>query len=839
MPLDRPNKPELLSPAGDWEAMRAAVANGANAVYFGLGNFNARHRAANFTMEELGQVMKYLHDHNVRGYVAFNTLIFSDELDDAVEFIKGCAGAGVDALIVQDLGLAKLIGRMVPTLPVHGSTQMTLTEPRGIEFVRRLGVGRVILARELSVGEIQRITAATDVPVEVFIHGALCVSYSGQCLTSEALGGRSANRGQCAQACRLPYDLVVDGKLRALGDKAYLLSPQDLAAHDLIHDLVRLGVGSFKIEGRLKSAHYVAATTQTYRAAVDAAVEGQAFRISQQQQQDLAQSFSRGFTHGFLGGVDHQTLVHARFPKSRGIRVGTVVDKNERGLVVQVEPPHRDGLPLKAGDGVVFDEGHPEQDEQGGRVLSANPVRGRKGCMEIVFHRGDVNLPAVAIGSIVWKTDDPATRRRLEQSYSREGVANRVRIDFCVNAVLGGALSVTARDAEGHEAKASWAGPLVRAEKFPLTVELLREQLGRLGQTPFELGEVVLSGADQPVMAPKSVLNELRREAVERLLEQRSRRQAYGVVEPRALEQIRQEAGRRWRSEGDGTPRMTILARTIEQLGVALEWQNTAGQRAEMVYCDFEDVRRYKQAVEMARGAGMPVGLATLRIVKPTEEGLLRQIGDCGPDAVLVRNLAAVSFYSEQRPDLPMVGDYALNVANELTASIFAEAGLVRMVPSYDLNWKQMTAMLGRFSPGMFEIVVHQHMPMFHMEHCVFAHTLSSGKDYRDCGRPCERHQVDLRDRVGQAHPLIPDVGCRNTLFNAAAQSAAEYVPEMKKLGLRHFRVELLREDGGEAKRLLDRYGRVLAGMEDGKSTWRQLRVLNQLGVTRGTLDHV
>src|SRR5689334_14846260 len=216
--------PELLSPAGDWDAMRAAVVNGADAVYFGLrgGNFNARYRATNFSVEELPEVMQYLHGHNVRGYVAFNTLIFSDELEDAVETIRAIAAARVDAIIVQDLGLAALIRRLCPGLHVHGSTQMTLTEPLGIEFVRELGVRRVILARELSGAEIGRITAATAMPVEVFVHGALCVSYSGQCLTSEAIGKRSANRGQCAQACRLPYDLIVDGRERDLGDKAYL-----------------------------------------------------------------------------------------------------------------------------------------------------------------------------------------------------------------------------------------------------------------------------------------------------------------------------------------------------------------------------------------------------------------------------------------------------------------------------------------------------------------------------------------------------------------------------------------------------------------------------------------
>jgi len=278
------------------------------------------------------------------------------------------------------------------------------------------------------------------------------------------------------------------------------------------------------------------------------------------------------------------------------------------------------------------------------------------------------------------------------------------------------------------------------------------------------------------------------------------------------------------------------MTRNLDQLEATLAFDHDL--RPAMVYCDFEDIRRYKRAVELARAANMPIGLATLRVIKPGEEGLLRQILDCQPDAVLVRNLAALSFYREVAPNLPQIGDYALNIANELTAQIFADAGIVRIVPSYDLNWKQLAAMVSRSRPEQFEVVIHQHMPMFHMEHCVFAHTLSNGKDYRDCGRPCDRHQVDLKDRVGQPHPLIPDVGCRNTVFNAQAQSAAEFIPQMLDLGLRHFRVEVLREKGEEVAPLLDRYAEVITGRAEPKSTVRSLRVLNQLGVTRGTLDH-
>ncbi len=833
------HRPELLTPAGDWESLRAGVANGADAVYFGLSNFNARHRAANFTLDELPQVLTYLHDRGVRGYVTVNTLIFSDELPDAVRFVKAIAAAGADAVIVQDLGLVRLIHRLAPGLPVHGSTQMTLTEPRGIDFVRGLGVERVILARELSAADVGRIAGQTDVPLEVFVHGALCVAYSGQCLTSEALGGRSANRGQCAQACRLPYEMLVDGEVRDLGDRAYLLSPQDLAAYDLIEPLVRLGVACFKIEGRLKSAQYVAGTTRTYRAALDAAVAGRPFDLSRQERLDLEQSFSRGLSHGFLDGPNHQVLVQGRFPKSRGVRVGTVAGKTGRGVLVELAEA---GVGLvKPGDGVVFDEGRPEQDEQGGRVFAVHPADRSGRRVELVFGRGAVNLAAVSPGSLVWKTDDPALRKRLERTYTHDQPAQRVPLTFTVRGRAGQPLQLTARDGLSNEVTVSWTGPLERAVKHPVTAELLREQLGRLGETPFALAGVE-ADLPEPVLVPKSVLNDLRRQAVARLLERRSTPAGHPVTEPDALEAIRREIApahpaRRDRQPAE-PPRLYVLVRTQEQLEAVLGWDPPAPlSRPALVYCEFEDVRRYRVAVARAHAARMPAGLAPLRVVKPGEEGLLRQVAGCGADVLLVRNLAGLALFREQAPGTPLVGDFSLNVANEVTAALLAEHGLARMVPGYDLNWEQLTAMLRHTDPGLFEVVVHQHMPMFHMEHCVFAAFLSSGKDWRDCGRPCDRHRVELRDRVGAEFPVAADAGCRNTVYNAVPQSAAEFLPRMRGLGLRHFRVELLRETAEQVGPLLEAYGRVLAGLDDGRGVWRHLRALNQLGVTRGTLQ--
>lgn len=831
---------ELLAPAGDWEALRAAAANGADAVYFGLSNFNARHRATNFALEELPEVIDYLHGRNVRGYVTLNTLVFSDELPDIARTIAKIATAGTDAVIVQDLGLARLIGLVAPGLPVHGSTQMTLTEPRGIEFVRRLGVQRVILARELSLSDISNVRQAVDLPVEVFVHGALCVAYSGQCLTSEALGGRSANRGKCAQACRLPYELIVDGAKRDLGEYAYLLSPQDLAGHELVGELVKLGVCSLKIEGRLKSAQYVAVTTRTYRAALDAACESRPFALDRQTRLDLSQSFSRGFTPGFLEGVDHQRLVHGRFPKSRGVCIGAVVAKTGRGVLVELAEEHRAAeqieTVIKPGDGVVFDEGHPEQDEQGGRVFEVTPRRGGAARqLELSFSHGAVSFSALSPGCLVWKTDDPDFRKRMERTYARDARPRRAPIFFTLQGRIGGALRLTVRDEERREAAAEWTGPLELARKHPLSIETAREQLDRLGDTPFELGGVELHVAE-PAMVPKSVLNDLRRQVVAELTEIRRTDERARKVDAAALDRMRSGLLLPPFDASPVAPQLYVLCRTLEQLEAALGWSPAETPRPAMVYCDFEDVRRYREATALARSAGMPIGLATLRIIKPGEEGLLHKIAGAEPDAVLVRNLAALTFFREQAPEITRIGDFSLNVANELTADLFLREGISRLVPGYDLNWEQLTAMLARISPQWFEVVVHQHMPMFHTEHCVFAATLSNGKDHRDCGRPCDRHRVELRDRVGAAFPLLADAGCRNTVFNSVPQSAAEYLPRLLSLGVRHFRVELLRENAVETAALLNRYARVLAGLEDGRSAWRGLQVLNQLGVTRGTM---
>jgi len=800
--------PELLAPAGDWDCIRAAVANGADAVFFGLPRFNARLRAHNFTEAELPEIVAFCHRHGVKAYVTFNTLVFTGELGDAAEYLRLLNRAGVDALIVQDVGLVRLAREIVPELPIHASTQMTITSPEGTEFARELGVERSVLARELSLRELEKFDVEA-MPLEVFVHGALCVAYSGQCLTSESLGQRSANRGECAQACRMPYELIVDGALRDLGDKRYLLSPQDLAAVNEIPELIKRGVISFKIEGRLKSPEYVAAVCQVYRKAIDAALAARDFRAGADDRYQLEMTFSRGLYSGWMHGVNHQELVSARFGKKRGPFVGRI-ERVGRDFV-ELRPQ----IPLKAGDGVVFDTGGDTNAEQGGRIFE---VRGGR----LFFQHGHLDFARLHAGDRIWKTDDPALNKRLQQSFSgRIGPRRRIAVELRVSGSAGAPLKV---EANGVAVESKIA--LETARTAPLTETKLREHLGRFGDSAYELTALHNELAGE-VILPIGELNRLRRELVFALDATRE------VPRPESATTLREILDRVRRS--DAAPireaaQIRVLCRTMEQLEAAL------GCGVREVYVDFEDIRRYADAVAHVRasGHGAQIFLATPRIQKAGEQGFFRLIENAAPDGVLIRNLGAIAHFRENTA-LRQVGDFSLNVANPLTAQHFMAKGLERVTISYDLNIEQVLDLLASAPPSWFELTLHHHMPMFHMEHCVFAAFMSKGTTFLDCGRPCEKHRVHLRDRVGVEHPLRADVGCRNTLFNAVAQTGARFFDQLYDAGLRDFRIELLEEDAAESGRVIRAYQALLAGERAGEELWQTLRAQSQLGVTRGT----
>ena len=823
--------PELLAPAGDWECVKAAIENGADAIYFGLDRFNARMRARNFTQSDLPALMEHLHRRGVRGYVTFNTLVFTNELEQAADYLRTLIGAGVDAAIVQDVGMCRMIRELSPDFPIHCSTQMTITSAAGVEFARELGAQLVVLARENSIDEINRIRAdlgSAALPLEVFVHGALCVAYSGQCLTSESLGGRSANRGECAQACRLPYELIADGKPVDLGDRRYLLSPQDLAGLDVLPQLVRAGVASLKIEGRLKTPEYVASITRVYRQALDRLAAGgtdSAGRaVPEADRYELQMAFSRGLHTGWFGGINNQQLVHARFGTKRGVFVGEVTRLAGEAAVVRMEAP------VKPGDGVVFDAGRPDEREEGGRIYQVEPT-GRDE-VTLRFGRGDIDWRRVRPGQRIWKTNDPALDRDLRATFAGEAVRFQRPLNLEAHGRAGQPLTLIAHDGEGHVARVESAVPLAPAERQPLTRERLADQLGRLGGTPFRLGAVECR-LEGEVILPVSELNRLRREAVAALDALRSRPRRWTM---RAGADLRPDRFRPKAPDGGGEAELIAVIRRPEQLEAAWE----AG--VDTVYCEFENPKRYREVVARFRElrnaapgrSGATLWVAPPRIFKPGEEWILRQVRSSEADGYLVRNADHLKFFANDRRR----GDFSLNVANPWTAEHFlGRHGLERVTASYDLNISQLEALLAAAPGGWFDLTIHQHMPMFHMEHCVFCAFLSKGRDYRDCGRPCDEHRVALRDRVGAELPLRADAGCRNTVYNNRAQTGAEYVTRLRELGARHFRVEFIDEEPAEVRKTLERYAQLLRGETTGSELWRELRLINQLGVTRGQME--
>lgn len=822
-----PANPELLAPAGDWDCVKAAVENGADAIYFGLDcGFNARARAKNFSATDLPDLIDYLHRRCVQGYVTLNTLIFSNELEALEDTIRQIAAADVDAVLVQDLGAVRLVRAVCPDLAIHASTQMTLTSATCIQAAIEMGVERVVLPRELAIREIAKIHSETNTPLEAFVHGALCVAYSGQCLTSESLGGRSANRGQCAQACRLPYELTCDGEDVELGKVKYLLSPQDLAAFELIPQMLAAGVSSFKIEGRLKTAEYVANITRHYRQAIDTALAGKPVEFTPVQIREMELSFSRGFSPGWLKGNDHKMLVPGLSSAKRGVFLGEVKAIHGDRVAVQL------ATPIACGDGVVFAGDRDQGDEQGGRVyqiFSANQSQAKSassGTVELAFQNNTLQFDRLYAGQQIWKTDDPKLSARLRKTFTSADPKRRDPLDLEIEAAPGKPLRILGKTESGRTCQVISPAPLEVARKHSLTTNVLRQQLGRLGGTLFELRNVEAKITHEP-MVPLSVLGKLRHEMIAQL-------NAAKAVRPRRISaesplQAMRATLPKESPTNETPPTLRVLCRTLNQLQATLE-----ADVAE-VMVDFQDIRQYKQAVAIAHEHGAAIYLATPRIQKPDELGIFRVLARHGADGILVRNLSGLRNYREL--GVSTIADFSLNAANELTIQYLIEQGACRVTASYDLNREQLLYLVANVPPAWLEVVIHQHIPMFHMEHCVFCSLLSPGTDKTNCGRPCDDHEVKMRDRIGMEHPLKADVGCRNTLFNATPQSSAEIAGMLLAKGVRNFRIELLDHAAEEVQMTIALYRDLLAGAVSGKDVWRKLNAANRIGVTRGTLE--
>jgi putative protease len=839
--MSKMRRPEILAPAGTEEAFAAALASGADAVYLGLSEgFHARGRSTAFDLACLPELVRRAHAANVKLYLTVNTLVFESELETLEQLLRGVVASGVDALIIQDPAAAFLAQRLSPGLSLHASTQMTISSVEGARFAGTLGMQRVVLPRELSTREIALFARESGMECEVFVHGALCMAWSGQCLTSEAFSDRSANRGQCSQACRMPYEAIVDGKRLELGDKRYLLSPQDLAAHEALPELIEAGVHSLKIEGRYKGAAYVSAAVDSWRNWRDALLRGVTDEDREHLHRDVERTeltFSRGGSLGFLHGDNHQELVVATTPKHRGIELGKVTEVRARSVRVALATGRDFRELVRPGMGVKFElvgraaEEHDPDHAPGGPLFGVRFAN--EGTAELAFGQPGPDLSRVRVGDEMRLTGDPDITREAERRVTQL-VSGRIPLTLRVRGRDGDKLCVDAHATFGTRAlhaRAESETPLAPARTGGLDRALLAEKLGAFGGTPFRVEDLDIEELAPGLHAPVSEIKRLRRELAAALERELARNPYAPPPERPVLAELRRELSATSTEDVD-PPRLVPLCRTEEQLEAVIASGLGVGAEVEL---DWMEMVGLERAVERARRAGLRVTLATVRVQKPGEESYDRRLAALKPDGVLVRHWGAVMHFAspDNREASPAVhGDFSLNVTNSLTAHHLLGLGLETVTASHDLNRTQLVDLLRNVPRGRVALTLHHHIPTFHNSHCVYAHLLSSGTDYRTCGRPCDAHRIALRDFAGNEHPVVVDVGCRNTVFNAWAQSAAPLVPTLLELGVRRFRVELVWERADEVTLTLGAYRKLLAGQMSAAAVLEEASVHERYGLT-------
>ncbi|MEO8606562.1 MAG: DUF3656 domain-containing protein [Chloroflexota bacterium] len=823
-----PIKPEIMSPAGYWPQLQAAIEAGADAVYFGLKHFTARAKVG-FSLDELPDVMRTLHSRGVKGYVTFNTLIFDHELREAVKTIEQIARAGADSVIVQDVGMAQLAHEIAPHVEIHGSTQMSITSAEGVALAQRFGVSRVVLARELSLSDISDIREQTDCELEMFVHGALCVSYSGQCFSSEAWGGRSANRGKCAQACRLPYELIVDDELKPLGDARYLLSPGDLYALHQVPEIIDIGISALKIEGRYKDENYVALTTNAYRRAVDAAWEKRPNPVTPQEELAIEQVYSRGLGAFFVSGTNHQAVVSGRSPRHRGVLCGRVtkVFKDR----VAIEPTGvQDTVPLKAGDGIVFDAADwrsPQIAEEGGHLYEVKPV-GK--LIELYFGNREIDFTRIRPGDWVWRTHDVNVDKASKPFTESNTPVHKQAVNVQVVAHEGQPLALTWELVKNPEIRVSVQADegLTRANNRGVTAEYLYQQLGRLGNTAYQIADLSADIGGDPFI-PSSLLNRLRQEAVEQLVNQQAQTREMVTQNPiQTLENALSAVDRQPEAESDSNVQLHLLVRTPEQLEAALELKPAS------ITLDYLELYGLRPAVEQIKAAGIVPRVASPRVLKPHEQRVVNFLLrlDC---QIVVRSGGLLEAL-QGRHQHPLIGDFSLNVANQLSADTYFKLGIDKITPTHDLNADQISKLAQEIGGGQFEVIAYHHLPVFHTEHCVFCRFLSKGTSYLDCGHPCETHKVALRDAQGREHPVVADVGCRNTVFGAEAQVASRHLDHMMQSGIVHYRLEFVHETADTVRRVSTAFHDYFAGRINAAELDQRLQKAAPQGTTEGSL---
>jgi putative protease len=805
-------KPELLAPAGSWESFVAAVENGADAVYLGGKRLNARQSAGNFDDQEIARAIEYAHVRGVRVYVAVNILLDDRELPEALEFLQFLQQNGADAAIIQDLGLVRLARKVVPELPLHASTQMTVHSLPSVLALKEAGLSRVILARELSLEEMEEIIRGSGVEIEAFIHGALCVCYSGQCLMSSLIGGRSGNRGRCAQPCRLPY-ILVDRKGCTLADPgtagSYLLSPRDLNMSKNMPDLAASGITSLKIEGRMKRPEYVATVVRVYHRLLDRAAAGGDFYLSPDEARDLTQIFNRDFTTGYFYGRPGPELMSYKRPNNRGLFLGRVKGYNKTLRLVEISLDEV----LRVGDGIeVWITAGGRTAGEVNRIFVGNEPVQRAPAGSVVL----LDIPGrVFTGDRVFKTHDADLIERARASFTSPKGQRKIPLTFKVSARLGEPLKITVEDSGGNIGEAETASPAQEALKRPLTREYLEKQLSRLGNTPFEMAQLQLDLTGD-LMVPVSDINEARRTALAMI--ERKRAAALGhepvpeeVFSRRYTAAICSEPVK---TAGIGKrPSLSVTVTDLPSLKAAVE----AG--AGIVYFGGEQFRS-KEALspaqiikgsEICADAGVGFILSSSRILmdKDIDQfcSLLDKVSQKHLDGVQTGSLGLIR-KAREITDKPLYADFSLNIFNHESANFLAEAGVRQVTLSPELTMEQIR-MLVPALPLPAEVIVHGALPLMVSEYCAAGSLLGGGKP-GTCPGPCREQWYGLKDRKGFVFPVEMDQFCRMHIFNSRDLCLIEDIGLITGTGAAALRIEARREGHDYVRDAVKAYRKVL-----------------------------
>lgn len=798
---------ELLAPAGSREALVAAVENGANAIYLAGNAFGARAYASNFDREALREAIHFAHLRKVAIHVTVNTIVADEEMGPLRDYLRFLYEAGADAVLVQDLGVARVAHETVPDLPLHASTQMSVSSLEGVRALAELGFTRVVLARELSLKEIRHICAHAPVEIETFMHGALCVCYSGQCLMSSMIGGRSGNRGRCAQPCRLPYTLVDEKGQDVLGDKAgsYLLSPRDLSTIDVIPDLIEAGVSSLKIEGRMKRPEYVATVVRTYREAIDTYYAGKGYAVTQEERDDLAQIFNRDFTTAYLEGRPGKAMMSDRRPNNRGLLIGRVTAYDWDRRIVTVKLSGRLGL----GDQVDF------WVKVGGRVTATiSALTDAKGRAVEEGQAGDTvsfAIPsAVRDHDRVFKVYDARLMERAKETYASGAPVRRIPVEIAVRAAVGEPLTVTLCDAEGHrgEGRTDFIGESAR--KRPLSEEIIRKQVSRLGTSVYEMKSLHCE-IEGEVMVPMSEINEARRKAVEALdalrlkeIEAREHR-----PEPKFTDRIARP-----------TPKKVHFLVAVDTLGKA-EAALAAGADGILFGGESYEHRviateEYERAWQMAREAGARIDFNTPRIVHDGQqkhvERLLAAFAAFPPDAVHVHNIAMLALV-RRLTDFAIHADYSLISYNKQTLAFLKDYGASGATLSPELTAKEIRQ-LAKESPLPLTCIVHGRLELMVSNYCVTGSFLGACGE-GPCTQPCTRGHFALKDRKDALFPLAMDQFCHMHVLNSKVLSMMPHAMKFRAAGIETMQIEAKAMGEKEIAAIVKAYRKAMAFPEE------------------------